>query len=80
MSHPLRRIIGAALLLALLGSLGCKTSEPIAVRFGRQLDPVRYLELLAAFVEEDDATVLGMLLERLLGLQSLFKAAPELSA
>ena len=45
-----------------------------------ELDPVRYLELLAAYVDEDDATVLGMLLERLLGLQSLFKNAPELAS
>ena len=38
----------------------------------------RYLEILGAYENEDDATVLGMLLEKLCGLHALLQSAPEL--
>ena len=68
-----KKIIPAADRIGLL-------SDQSALARAGQLDPVRYLEVLASYVEEDDATVLGMLLERLQGLHALFKDTPALSA
>jgi hypothetical protein len=53
-------------------------SDHAALSKAGKLDPVRYLELLAAFDAEDDANVLGELIPRVVGLSKLLTAAPAL--
>jgi len=45
-----------------------------------KVDPVSYLDVLSAYADEEDATVLDMLLEKLLQLHGLLQGSRELSA
>eukprot|EP00966_Prymnesium_polylepis_P331784 7387354-Prymnesium_polylepis.1 len=50
-----------------------RVRSPSARRF--QVDPVSYLDVLSAYADEEDATVLDMLLEKLLQLHGLLQVS-----
>ena len=55
-------------------------SDHAALAKAGKLDPTLYLEVLGAYADEDDATVLGMLIEKLVGLHGILQGAPGLLA
>ena len=59
--------------------IGLLSDQAALSRAGR-LDPAKYLELLAAYQNEDDATVWSQLLEQLLSLHRLLQGSTELQA